>query len=60
LAHFTLANALRAEGKFDEAIAHYREVLRLAPDNAEHTATWAVCISPKESWTKQSLISPRR
>jgi len=28
-----LANTLRAQGKLDEAIRHYKEVLRINPDN---------------------------
>jgi tetratricopeptide (TPR) repeat protein len=33
-AHINLGNALRAEGRLDEAIAHYVEALDMEPDNA--------------------------
>jgi Flp pilus assembly protein TadD len=37
-AHFNLGNALRAQGKTDEAIAEFREAIRLKPDHASaHT-----------------------
>ncbi|HEY4989147.1 MAG TPA: tetratricopeptide repeat protein [Opitutaceae bacterium] len=32
-AHYLLANALRGQGRWDEALAHYRTAHRLAPDN---------------------------
>lgn len=35
VAHFNLADFLRAEGRVPEAIAHYEEALRLAPSYAE-------------------------
>ena len=34
-AHFGLGNALRDQGKLDEAIAEYHEAIRLKPDYAE-------------------------
>jgi Flp pilus assembly protein TadD len=33
MAHTILGSALRAQGKLDEAVAEYREAIRLKPDD---------------------------
>jgi tetratricopeptide (TPR) repeat protein len=35
MAHFNLGNALRQEGRMDDAITHYEEALQIAPRDAE-------------------------
>ena len=39
-AHNNLGNALKEQGKLDEAVACYRRALELKPDFAERTTTW--------------------
>ena len=42
MAHHNLGVALKDQGKLDEAIAEYREAIRLKPDYAEPTTTSAL------------------
>jgi tetratricopeptide (TPR) repeat protein len=35
LGHYNLALALRAQGRIDDAIRHFRDVLKLSPNDAD-------------------------
>jgi cytochrome c-type biogenesis protein CcmH/NrfG len=50
-AHYALANCLERTGKFKEAIAHYREALRLRPDwpDALNDLAWLLATSSDQS-----------
>ena len=71
LSYHDLGNVLKAQGKLDEAIAQYREPIRIDPENASlrnHLA-WVLiaagpkCINPKQALehaTKAVALSPER
>ena len=44
-AHYNLGVALSHVGRFEEAIGHYEQALRFAPDDAEAQNNWGVCLS---------------
>jgi tetratricopeptide (TPR) repeat protein len=37
ICHYNLALALRAQGRFDDAIRHFQDVLNLSPNDADAT-----------------------
>jgi tetratricopeptide (TPR) repeat protein len=43
--HYDLAGVLQAEGRSEEAIAHYREALRIVPDRADATFNLAMALA---------------
>ena len=49
MAHSNLGNALKDQGKLEEAIAEYRTAIRLKPDyaTAHNNLAWAMVTSPK-------------
>ncbi len=47
------AIALAMQGKLEEAAAFFRQALRLWPDFAQRTTTWAMLCGSKASWQKQ-------
>jgi serine/threonine protein kinase/Tfp pilus assembly protein PilF len=68
--HYNLGTALRDKGRLDEAIAEYREAIRLNKDLPQPTATSVLPCATRASWTRPSpsaarpsgsrRISPRR
>ena len=59
-AHYNLANALQAEGQADEAIAEYREAIRLDPGDARCAQTWASRWFRERNSTARSPNTARR
>jgi tetratricopeptide (TPR) repeat protein len=47
MAHFNLGNALRQEGRVDDAITHYEEALQIAPRDAETHNNLGIALSQK-------------
>ena len=59
-AHYNLGIALRDQGKLDEAIAEFREAIRLKPDYAEAHYNLGVALRDQGSWTRRSPNTARR
>ena len=53
-AHNNLGNALKDQGKLDEAVACYRRALQLRPDYAEAHNNLGVACRTRANWTKRS------
>ncbi len=54
MAHHNLGNALNDQGKLDEAIAEYREAIRLKPDDAEAHFNLGNALATRGSSTRPS------
>jgi tetratricopeptide (TPR) repeat protein len=50
LAHYNLGVHLDGQGRWDEAIAHYRRALELKPDFAEAHYNWGVNLARQGRW----------
>ena len=59
-AHINLGNALTAQGKLDEAIAEFREAIRLKPDYAEAHNNLGIALRTRGSSTRRSPNTARR
>ncbi len=63
-AHKTLAEALRAQGKLDQALDEYRAALALRPDDGQTRSDYGVALAQAGRWTSaaeelhQALLSP--
>ncbi len=52
-AHNNLGNALKDQGKLNEAVACYRRALEAKPGFAERTTTWASFLRTRASRTRR-------
>ena len=48
------------QGKLEEAIAEYREAIRLKPDYADAHHNLGICLAPRASWRRRSPNFVRR
>ena len=44
ISHGNLGNALQSQGRFEEAVAHYKKALRLDPNNVEAHNNWGYAL----------------
>ena len=51
-AYYNMGNALKEQGKLEEAIEAYNKALAIKPDYAEPTTTWALLSKSKVSWKR--------
>ena len=52
-AHNNSGIALKAQGRMEEAIASYREAIRLKPNYPERTATWETSSGSRGRWQRR-------
>jgi protein O-GlcNAc transferase len=59
-AHSNLGNALTAQGKLDEAVAAYRQAIRIKPDYAKAFSNMLLCLNYDDKSTSDHLFAAHR
>ena len=58
MTHYNLGNALKEQGKLEEAIACHRRALYLKPDDyLAHVPIWEFCFRSRGNWKKRSPVT---